>query len=59
DALSGKVTSCAIAVRQADGAQASLTLTLTRQQAGIAQASVQMQLLNGAWRVDAYDTAVV
>ena len=59
DTLSGKVVSCAVTVQHADSAQASLQLTITRQRTGMAQASVHAQLLDGAWRVDAYDTSVV
>lgn len=59
DALSGKVVSCSVAVQQADSAQASLRLTIARQQTGTARATVHMQLLNGVWKVDAYDTSVV
>lgn len=59
DALSGKVVSCTATVQQAGSTQASLRLDITRQQTGAAQATVHMQILDGAWRVDAYDTSVV
>lgn len=59
DALSGKVTSCAVTVLSADSTQASLRLTITRQRTGASQAAVHLQLLSGAWKVDAYDTSLV
>ena len=59
DALSGKVASCTVTVQLADSAQASLRLTITRQQSGLSQAAVHMQFLGGVWEVDAYDTSVV
>jgi hypothetical protein len=59
DALSGKVVSCTATVQQSDGSQASLQLTITRQQAGTAHAKVHMELLDDAWKVDSYDTSTV
>lgn len=59
DALSGKVASCTVTVQHVDAAQASLLLTITRERTGAAQASVHMQFLGGAWKVDTYDTSVV
>ncbi|HLZ24197.1 MAG TPA: hypothetical protein VKQ30_18950, partial [Ktedonobacterales bacterium] len=51
DALSGKVMSCTVTVQQADSTQASLWLTIARQQTGTVRAAVRMQLLDGVWRV--------
>lgn len=59
DALNGKVVSCTATIQHADSAQASLLLTVTRQRTGTAQGSVHLQLLDGTWKVDAYDTATI
>lgn len=59
DTLRGKVVSCTAAIQQSDGAQATLRLTVARQQSGSAQGIVHVQLVDGAWKVDAYDTSII
>ena len=59
DTLRGKVVSCTAAIQQSDGAQATLRLTVARQQSSTAQGIVHLRLVDGVWKVDAYDPAVV
>lgn len=59
DALRGIVVSCTTTVQQTDATQATLQLNVVRQRSGTAQGIVHVQLVDGVWKVDAYDTSVI
>lgn len=59
DAQGGKVTNCSYAVQHADGAQAAITLTITRARVGASPGMIHLLYQNASWRVDAYDDTLI
>jgi len=59
DALQGDVTTCSAAIVNVAGASASAALQVTRAHAKAASAAITLTVVGSAWRVDAYDTAVI
>lgn len=58
DAMSGPVSSCAVVDQQVSGASATLDVRLTRAKSS-ATVPVGLTLIDGKWRISAYDTTWV
>lgn len=59
DAMAGKVTACSSRIASQQGGQATLALTVTRGGTAGSQGAVRLIVVNGAWKIDAYDTSVI
>lgn len=59
DIQNGKVVACVYTVSSADSAQATLSMTVTREHTGTSAGVVHFQYLGGVWKVASYDTSVI
>jgi hypothetical protein len=59
DIISGQVTSCSFRIQQPGGNQANVTYFIARGSTSAHPAQVELAYLDGAWRIQQYDTSLV